>query len=101
MFTGIIEEIGTIRSLCIQGSSGTIAIHAQKVLEGTMVGDSIAVNGICLTVTSIHPWGCISQRRKRRLGNAECLSQAATTGSGKRVYHHRRDQPDRGCCDTV
>ncbi len=57
MFTGIIEEIGTIRSLCIQGSSGTIAIHAQKVLEGTMVGDSIAVNGICLTVTSIHPWG--------------------------------------------
>lgn len=53
MFTGIVEEVGTIRSLQLRGNSGSISIIAQKVLEGTKIGDSIAVNGICLTVTSL------------------------------------------------
>ena len=53
MFTGIVEEKGIIRSLNINGRSGTIRIEARKVLEGTSIGDSIAVNGICLTVTSM------------------------------------------------
>ncbi len=55
MFTGIIEETGTIKHLGISGNSGTIAVNADKVLEGTKIGDSIAVNGICLTVTSLQP----------------------------------------------
>ncbi len=53
MFTGIIEELGTIRNLDIQGQSGKIRIGCKKVLQGTRIGDSIAVNGICLTVTEI------------------------------------------------
>lgn len=53
MFTGIVEEKGIVRSLNINGSSGTIRIESRKVLEGTSIGDSIAVNGICLTVTSM------------------------------------------------
>lgn len=53
MFTGIVEELGTIKSLNMQGTSGSIAIKAKKVLENTQIGDSIAVNGICLTVTSL------------------------------------------------
>lgn len=53
MFTGIVEEKGTVRSLSLNGSSGVLEIQAQKVLEGTKIGDSIAVNGICLTVTSL------------------------------------------------
>lgn len=53
MFTGIVEEVGTIRSLQMRGNSGSISIVANKVLEGTQIGDSIAVNGICLTVTSL------------------------------------------------
>ncbi len=53
MFTGIIEELGIIKSLQISGNSGQICIYAKKVLEGTKIGDSIAVNGICLTVTSL------------------------------------------------
>ena len=57
MFTGIIEELGQIRRICIQGSSGQIAISAKKVLEGTRIGDSIAVNGICLTVVSLEKDG--------------------------------------------
>lgn len=52
MFTGIIEEKGIIERLDISGSSGKIRIRAEKVLEGTRIGDSIAVNGICLTVVA-------------------------------------------------
>ena len=53
MFTGIVEELGEIVGIDRQGVSGTLRIRAKKVLEGTKVGDSIAVNGICLTVTSM------------------------------------------------
>jgi riboflavin synthase len=53
MFTGIVEELGIIRKISISGHSGSITIEASKVLEGTRIGDSIAVNGICLTVTSM------------------------------------------------
>lgn len=53
MFTGIIEEQGTVRKMDLSGSSGSIIIAAYKVLEGTEIGDSIAVNGVCLTVTSL------------------------------------------------
>lgn len=53
MFTGIIEELGIIKNINMQGNSGQIAIKAEKVLEGTRIGDSIAVNGICLTVISL------------------------------------------------
>ena len=53
MFTGIIEETGRIRSVSLTGGSGKISIEAAKVLEGTRIGDSIAVNGVCLTVVSL------------------------------------------------
>lgn len=51
MFTGIIEEIGTVRAVKRSGISSFIEIQAEKVLEDVHVGDSIAVNGVCLTVT--------------------------------------------------
>lgn len=54
MFTGIIEEIGTISSVAEGSLSAVVTIQASKVLEGSQAGDSIAVNGVCLTVTSIH-----------------------------------------------
>lgn len=57
MFTGIVEELGKIRRISLQGSFGKISIGARKVLEGTQIGDSIAVNGICLTVVSIQSDG--------------------------------------------
>lgn len=49
MFTGIIEETGTI----ISAGNGKICVAAKKVLGGTKIGDSIAVNGVCLTVTGM------------------------------------------------
>ncbi|WP_027407655.1 riboflavin synthase [Anoxybacteroides tepidamans] len=52
MFTGIIEEIGTIEQMRQSGEAIVITIGAKKVLEDVKLGDSIAVNGVCLTVTS-------------------------------------------------
>ncbi|KIY20838.1 MULTISPECIES: riboflavin synthase [Mesobacillus] len=52
MFTGIIEEIGTIANIQYSGESFMLTIDAKKVLTDVQVGDSIAVNGVCLTVTS-------------------------------------------------
>lgn len=57
MFTGIIEEIGIVKKVDIYGESGSLQIGAKKVLEGTKIGDSIAVNGVCLTVTSLFQGG--------------------------------------------
>lgn len=53
MFTGIIEETGIIKSIVKGNKSAVITIAADKVLENTKIGDSIAVNGVCLTVTSM------------------------------------------------
>ncbi len=52
MFTGIIEEIGKIRSIRRGSKSVILEIEARKALEDTKIGDSIATNGVCLTVTS-------------------------------------------------
>lgn len=53
MFTGIIEEVGLIRHIARGRDSAVLTIGATTVLEGTKLGDSIAVDGICLTVTSM------------------------------------------------
>ena len=53
MFTGIVEEIGHIVSVQRHAFSQIITISASEILGGTNIGDSIAVNGVCLTVTSI------------------------------------------------
>lgn len=52
MFTGIIEEIGTISTIKQTRESIVMTIDAMKILEDVQLGDSIAVNGVCLTVTS-------------------------------------------------
>ncbi|MFC5699833.1 riboflavin synthase [Cohnella faecalis] len=50
MFTGLIEEIGTLRSVQRRGEAMIVTVAASKVLEGVKLGDSISVNGVCLTV---------------------------------------------------
>ncbi|MBB5172973.1 riboflavin synthase [Texcoconibacillus texcoconensis] len=52
MFTGIVEEKGTIRSMRQTGESIVMSVEAAIVLEDVSIGDSIAVNGVCLTVTA-------------------------------------------------
>lgn len=53
MFTGIVEEVGDIVAIRRGAQSAVLTIRASKVLEGAKIGDSIAVNGICLTVTGL------------------------------------------------
>jgi riboflavin synthase len=55
MFTGIIEELGAVRSIEMRGENARIVIGAHIVTEGTNHGDSIAVNGVCLTALDIQP----------------------------------------------
>ena len=52
MFTGIIEEVGVVKRIRMGAQSAVITIQAEKVMEDIHVGDSIATNGVCLTVTS-------------------------------------------------
>ena len=51
MFTGIIEEVGTVKAVQRSGNNSFIRIQADKILSDVHLGDSIAVNGVCLTVT--------------------------------------------------
>ena len=55
MFTGIIEELGSVRSIEERGENARIVIEARVVTEGTNHGESIAVNGVCLTALDIQP----------------------------------------------
>lgn len=53
MFTGIIEEVGKVKNISRGSNSAKLTIQASKVLEDTKIGDSIATNGVCLTVVSM------------------------------------------------
>ncbi len=55
MFTGIIEELGRVRSVEALGENARIVIEAHTVTEDTKHGDSIAVNGVCLTALDVQP----------------------------------------------
>ena len=55
MFTGIIEELGSVRSIEERGENARIVISARLVTDGTNHGDSISVNGVCLTALDVEP----------------------------------------------
>lgn len=50
MFTGIVEEMGTIKRIEVKGTSPFLDIGAQEILSDMKIGDSVSVNGVCLTV---------------------------------------------------
>ncbi len=53
MFTGIVEEVGTLVVRDDQGDSARLQVRGARTLQGVALGDSIAVNGVCLTVTGV------------------------------------------------
>ena len=55
MFTGIIEELGRVREIEQRGEDARIVIEARAVTEGSREGDSISVNGVCLTALDVTP----------------------------------------------
>lgn len=79
MFTGIIEETGRVESFAATGTAWRLVLSARLVLEGVAIGDSIAVNGCCLTVT--HHEGCQLYfdvlEETRRLTNLDSLAPGA------------------------
>ena len=52
MFTGIVEELGTVKNIKKGANSAVFTIQAEEILDDLKTGDSVAVNGICLTVTA-------------------------------------------------
>ncbi|MGQ9897072.1 MAG: riboflavin synthase [Acidobacteriota bacterium] len=79
MFTGIIEEVGRLERLQRRSAGGVLSIAAKTVLEGTKVGDSLAVNGVCLTVTSITGTGFTADASEEtlRVSNLATLTPGA------------------------
>lgn len=74
MFTGIIEETGTVEIIQKQGVSAVIKIKCSEVLKGTKEGDSIAVNGICLTAVRLEKsafWADVMTETMRRSSLSE------------------------------
>lgn len=57
MFTGIVEEIGTVRAIDRHGSSALLALDCASVVDDASPGDSISVNGCCVTMTALPPEG--------------------------------------------
>jgi riboflavin synthase len=57
MFTGIIEEMGSVKALRHEAGAARLAVSASRVLGGTAPGDSICVNGVCLTVVEMDKSG--------------------------------------------
>jgi riboflavin synthase len=53
MFTGIVEELGSVKALKREAGAARLTISASTVLQGTAIGDSICVNGVCLTVVAM------------------------------------------------
>ncbi len=57
MFTGLVAELGTVEKLARQGESYHLTLAAHKVLQNLRIGDSVAVNGVCLTVVHMDDAG--------------------------------------------
>ena len=82
MFTGIVEEVGAIKNIKRGQHSAVLTIHAKTVLEETRIGDSIAVNGICLTVTRLFPDGFSADVMHETL-NRSSLAGLTAAGGGQ------------------
>ncbi|MFH0828017.1 MAG: riboflavin synthase, partial [Candidatus Omnitrophota bacterium] len=77
MFSGIIEELGRVRSVARRGNAALLAIEASKILEDVKIGDSISVNGCCLTIV----------KKERNVVSFEMMAETAriTNLGGLRV----------------
>lgn len=89
MFTGIIEEAGTVERLATRASGAELRIRARRVVEGSADGDSIAVNGVCLTARTITADGFSADLSPETL-NRSALSSLHT---GSRVNLERAILP--------
>lgn len=85
MFTGIVEETGKVRGFCPTDRGWALAVAARVALEGTRIGDSIAVNGCCLTVVGL----AADELRFDVLEETRRLTNFSALGAGARVNLER------------
>ena len=78
MFTGLVEEGGVVASVAPGGEGARLVIAASAVLDGLEVGDSVAVNGACLTVGGDH-----GRRLRRRRGRRDAPPHDAGRAGGR------------------
>ena len=91
MFTGIVEETGEIKNFIRYSNGAEVEVACKKVLEGTKIGDSISINGVCETVTSVSQSGfrakisdetlCVTTFSNFRQGDIVNLERALTLNS--------------------
>lgn len=89
MFTGIIEELGNVASLELRNDGARISIAATHVTEDTKDGDSISVNGVCLTALDVSPEGFFADVSRETLNR----STLGTLKTGSRVNLERAVTP--------
>ena len=95
VFTGIVEEVGTLVVREDPADSAVLRIQAQRVLEGVALGDSIAVNGVCLTVTDVED-GVWSTDVMAETLRRSSLGAAGPVGAGQpRAGGHPAHPPRR------
>ncbi|SFL15789.1 riboflavin synthase [Geodermatophilus ruber] len=92
MFTGIVEEIGSLTVREDQGDAARLRIRARRALEGVALGDSIAVNGVCLTVTSVEgdTWSTDVMAETLRRSSLGALAEGDPVNLERAVTPHTR-----------
>jgi riboflavin synthase len=92
VFTGIVEEVGTVVALAEEGDSARLRIAAGTVLEDTKLGDSIAVDGVCLTVTEAGggTWSTDVMAETLRRSSLGRLAPGAAVNLERAVTPHTR-----------
>lgn len=96
MFTGIVEELGRVLEVESRGSGARLVVSAGKVLEDARIGDSIAVNGCCLTVVDLRDgwWAAdvvaetLGRTSLGALGPGEEVNLERSVGAGGRFGGH-------------
>jgi riboflavin synthase len=91
MFTGIVEELGTVAAIEDQRDALRLTVRATTALEGTVLGDSIAVNGCCLTVTATNGDTWTADVMQETLD----MTSLAGIAPGDRVNLERAMTPDK------
>jgi riboflavin synthase len=91
MFTGIVEELGTVAAVEDQGDAVRLTVRAATALDGTRLGDSIAVNGCCLTVVAIEGDTWTADVMQETLD----MTSLKGVGPGDRVNLERAMTPDK------
>lgn len=85
MFTGIVEEIGTVKEFSKSGSSALITVECKKILNDVKMGDSISIDGVCQTVTQFDKNSFLAQVSAETLN----LTSFSTLKTGQKVNLER------------